>query len=196
MILAVDLAARLSAAVQRRSDGGVQRQFDSRDKSPVAFCAEIARAARSSDVIVIEDVPYGVANQHMIKPVLRLQGVLIAALIVHSAAERTVFMSPSVWMKEWPGILYAPKGMTKDAGDAYRIDQAEHYAREAGYTPPDLVAEYIAALPDGTKVLKKHTKPLEKSRTDYVSAYLISEFARRYTREELLAMPGVQDATL
>ena len=198
MILAVDLASRFSAAILRGGDGGVHCQFDSRDKSALEFCQEVAQAAIKADLIVIEDVPYGISNQAMVKPVLRLQGAITAYLTAQGAIDRTLFLVPSTWMKDFPGILHSTtKGLTKAASDQERIDTAAFHAEQGGYTPPDLVADYLAACAStGKKVLKKNTGPLAKSMTDYVSAWLISEYARQFTMDELLAKPGAQRATL
>lgn len=198
ILLAVDLAAKLSAAVQRGAGGEVTLQFDSRGKSPLAFCKEIAQASRSSDIVVVEDVPYGISSQMMIKPVLRLQGALISYLIALGAFESTIFMVPSVWMKDFPGTQHATtKGLSKSASDQERIDTARFHAERLGYTPPDLVADWEHHCSvEGRKALKKDTNVLTKSMTDYVSAFLMSEYARRFSYDELIAMPGVSPASL
>lgn len=195
-ILAVDLAAKLSAAIQRGLSGQVVDQFDSRNKTPLDFCKQVAQAATDCDIVVVEDVPYGISSQFMIKPVLRLQGALVTYLTAYNALDRALFMSPSTWMKEFPGVQHAPRGMTKAAGDKHRIEVAAHFAKEAGYEPPDLVSEYVDSLEPGKKVLKKNTNVLEKSMTDYVSAFLMSEYSRAFSFTELLALPGVSPATL
>lgn len=198
VVFAVDLAARLSAAVQRGAGGEVLHQFDSRNKSALAFCAEVARTAASSDLIVIEDIPYGISSQAMVKPALRLQGAILSYLIALKSDARTVFMSPDVWMKDFPGIRHATtKGLSKAASDQERIDTAAFHAERLGYLPPDLVGEYESQCQiDGKKILKKNTNPLAKSMTDYISAWLMSEYSRQYTLEELLAKPGCSAATL
>lgn len=197
MILAVDLASKFSAAILRDDSGGVDRQFDSRDKTALAFCQEVAQAAVKADLIVIEDVPYGISNQAMVKPVLRLQGAITAYLTALGAVDRTLFLVPSVWMKDYPGVQLVPKGYAKAAADTYRIEQARMYAEKYGYAPPDLVADYLAVCEaSGKKVLKKNTGPLAKSQTDYVSAFLMSEYVRPFTMDELLAKPGAQRASL
>lgn len=194
MIQTVDLASRFSACIIRSRDGEVHGQFDSRGKSPFEFAAECARWARKPEVelVVIEDVPYGISSQAMVKPVLKYQGVFIAVL--HPVLEKVYFCVPSTWMKVFPGVQRAPKGLTKAASDQYRIEQALQHAAELGYHPPNLVQEYIDSLPEGTKVLKKHTAPLEKSMTDYVSAFLMNEFARRFSKEDFAALQGVSPA--
>lgn len=194
-VLSVDLAAKLSAVIQRGAGGEVLAQLDSRGKPPLVFLREVAYLAVESDLTVVEDVPYGITSQAMVKPVLRLQGALVAYLTATWSIEKTIFMSPSTWMKEFPGTQHAPRGMAKAAADAYRIDQAAQHARDCGYEPPDLVAEYIAANP-GKKILKKDTNVLTKSMTDYVSAFLMSEFTRMHTVEKLLTLPGVSKASL
>lgn len=195
-ILSVDLAAKLSASVLRSAGGGVIHQFDSREKTPDAFIHEIVMAVPLEGVTVIEDLPFGISSQFMIKPVVRLQGALISALIRSGLDKRALFVTPSVWMAEFPGTQHAPRGLSKSASDAYRIEQARIHAEEAGYTPPDLITPYVRSLPEGKKALKKDTNVLAKSMTDYVSAFLLSEFCRMHTFEELLAMPGVSRATL
>lgn len=197
LILSVDLAAKLSAVILRGAGGGVTAQFDSRDKPPLRFLREIAYAADEADIVVVEDVPYGISNQMMIKPVLRLQGALLSYLSVTQSVSKTLFMGPSVWMKDYPGIQVATtKGLTKSASDKERIETARIHAERLGYTPPDLVSEYVSGLPEGKKVLKKNTNVLEKSMTDYISAFLMAEFCSRFTFEELSGMPGVSTASL
>ena len=194
MIQTVDLAARFSACMIRTRDGEVHSQFDSRGKTPFEFAAECARWARKPEVelVVIEDVPYGISSQAMVKPVLKYQGIFLA--VMHPVLDKVLFCVPSTWMKAFPGTQRAPKGLSKSESDKYRIEQARQHAEELGYQPPDLVQEYISSLPEGTKVLKKHTDPLEKSMTDYVSAFLMNEFVRRHTAEEFRALQGVSPA--
>jgi len=201
LILSVDLAAKLSAVILRRAGGGagdgIVTEFDSRDKTPLRFLQEIAIYAKDADMVIVEDVPYGISNQSMIKPVVRLQGALCAYLTAKGCLDKTLFMSPSVWMRDYPGTQTATtKGLSKSASDKERIETARTHAERLGYTPPDLVSEYVATLPEGKKVLKKNTAILEKSMTDYVSAFLMAEFSRAFTFEELLAKPGVSLATL
>ena len=180
VLLSVDLAAKFSAVVLRGAGGGVTAQFDSRDKRPLQFLREIADMALvyEVDMIVVEDVPYGISNQSMIKPVLRLQGALCAYLTAMRCLDRTWFVSPSLWMKDFSGVQLVPKGYTKAAADTYRIEQARMYPERGGYSPPDLVSEYEKNCQGlGKKILKKDTNPLAKSMTDYVSAWLMSEWA-------------------
>lgn len=195
-VLSIDLAAKFSAAILRGAGGEVLEQFDSRNRSEADFCAEISFVAEDTDIVVIEDVPYGISSQFMIKPVLRLQGRLISHLeLSFGVPEKTIFMIPSVWMKEFPGVSHAPRGMNKSQGDKARIEAAAHYAAEGGYQPPDLVSEYVASLPEGKRALKKDTNVLAKSMTDYVSAWLMSEYCRMHTFEQLVAMNGVERLT-
>lgn len=196
MILTVDLAAKFSAVIGRERSGEIRYQFDSRDKSPFAFAAEVARRARDPEVelVVIEDVPYGISSQAMVKPVLKFQGVMIA--FMHADLDKVLFLAPATWMKNYPGVQRAPKGLSKTESDAYRVRQAEIHAAERGYSPPDLVQEYIDSLPEGTKVLKKNTNPLEKSMTDYVSAFLMNHFVSSMSEQEFRSLQGVQPAAI
>ncbi len=207
----VDLAARFSAVVLREEGGEVRAQYDSRDKSAFAFAAEIAlnpnltnirlRASTALDpecsVTLVEDVPYGISSQAMVKPVLRLQGILMMAS--WKTIDQLYFVAPTTWMPKFPGVQSVPaaigKGMTKTQKDQWRIDKAAEYARGLGYTPPDLVQAYIDANP-GAKILKKHTGPLEKSMTDYVSAFLMSEALSAYNDQDLPSIQGIQVAQI
>lgn len=193
IVLTVDLASKFSASCVR--DGsGVLREFDSSGKTAFQFALELAKAAEEfqPDLILIEDVPYGISSQAMVKPVLRLQGILLLAL--HRFMDKILFVNPSTWQKEYPGVARAPKGLSKAQAEAYRIEAARAAAAERGYTPPDLVAAYVASLPEGTKVLKKHTNPLVKQMTDYVDAFLMSDWAYNLGSFEAVARQpsGVQ----
>jgi hypothetical protein len=176
IVLSVDLASKFSAACVN-DEAEVRREFDSSGMSALQFAMKLSRTADEFDVdlILIEDVPYGISSQAMVKPVLRLQGILLLAL--HRHFSKILFVNPSTWQKEYPGVARAPKGMSKAEGEKFRIEAARKAAEERGYSPPDLVAQYVASLPEGTKVLKKHTNPLEKIQTDYVDAFLMSDWA-------------------
>lgn len=200
MIQVVDLASKFSAAQLRGSGGEIYDQFDSRNKTHFQFAGEIAHNARRDDceLTIIEDVPYGITSQAMVKPVTRFQGVIMA--YCHPVLDRVVWVNPSTWMVMFPGVQRAPKGLSKSQADKARIEAARQHAEDRGYIPPDLVAAYVASLPPGAKVLKKHTAPLEKSMTDYVSAFLIGEWALSILENEgvagILSRTGVQPSMI
>ena len=191
--MTVDLASKFSAVIVRDRGGKIHCQFDSSGMSAFSFAMKIARTGAEFNVqfYVIEDVPYGIASQAMTKPVTRLQGVLLLAL--HRVLDNVVFLNPSTWQKRYPGVSTAPKELSKTEKDKYRIEAAKQHAARLGYSAPDLVAQYIASLPEGTKVLKKNTNPLEKSQTDYVSAWLISDWVFSFdSYDEIRTLVGVQ----
>lgn len=136
--------------------------------------------------ILVEDVPYGISNQAMVKPVLRLQGMLIHAL----EDTEFYFINPSTWQKDYPGVARSPKGMTKAEGAKARIDAARIEAHSLGYHAPDLVQQWIDEHPD-EKPLKKYTNPLEKAMTDYVDAFLMNDWLQRHVHE-YKTLTGVQ----
>lgn len=194
MIQTVDLASRFSAVVLRSRDGEIHRQFDSRNKTHFEFAAEVGRinALPEVELTVVEDVPYGISSQAMVKPVLKFQGVIMT--MCHRDLDKVLFCAPATWMKDFPGVQRAPKGLSKSEADKYRIEQARLHAAHLGYSPPDLVQEYLDSLPEGTKALKKHTNPLEKSMTDYVSSFLMNHFVTSRTEEEFRGLQGVSPA--
>jgi hypothetical protein len=195
----VDLAARYSAVILREEGGEVRAQYDSRDKSPFQFAAEIARNALDPECsrTICEDIPHGIKSLFMAKPVLRLQGAIMMAS--WKTIDRLYFMQPTTWMPTFPGVQSVPaaigKGMTKSQKDKWRIACAEDHARRLGYEAPDLLAQWIEEHPD-VKPLKKNTGDLDKSRSDYVSAWLMSEFLRAYNDQDLLQLTGVQIANI
>lgn len=203
IVLTVDLAAKFSACCV--GDGNeVLREFDSRKLTPLNFAKAIRLAAvkYQVDVIVIEDVPYGISNQAMTKAVTRLQGWIMRELTeAEGLLDITVFLNPSTWQRDYPGVANVPrdigKGMTKTQKDNYRIEAARAHAAERGYAPPNLVAQFTADQPAGARILKKDTAPLIKNMTDYIDAFLMKEWALKFESvESLLKVPGVQPALL
>ena len=192
MYLTVDLASKFSAAVLRDETGKVRWQGDSSGLSAEQWVDRITDVADTVTQqalpfsMLVEDVPYSISNQAMVKPVLRLQGMLIYAM----QAIPFHFINPSTWQKEFEGVGRAPKGMSKTEGAKYRIDKAAQYARELGYEAPDLVANWQEENPD-LKPLKKYTNPLEKARTDYVDAFLMNVWLERHVHE-YTTLSGVQ----
>lgn len=190
-ILVVDLAAKFSAGCVMGEDGKVLHEFDSRGKSAFEFTDEIVFNAWRFKVtsVVLEDVPYGISSQAMVKPVLRLQGIIIRALGDKGLLQHALFLNPSTWQNTYPGVA---RGPAKD-----RVEAARQAALSAGYTPPDLVAQYVASLPEGTKILKKNTNPLEKVMTDYIDAFLMARWVlRQGAFGDLIKVKGVQGVYL
>jgi len=164
-ILAIDLASRLSAGFMRGEK--TTYEFDSWEKSPIKFAQEIAAAAALADLIVIEDVPYGISNQKMVKPVLRMQGIIMAELAYAGALGRTVFLNPSTWQRAL-GVFGKDKGGTHDL------------AVSLGYTSLDYVEKYAKSL-EGLKGKDRSRvrAQLKKLSTDYDDAFLIEHWARK-----------------
>lgn len=191
MFQAVDLAAKFSAVIVRDRSGEVLDQFDSRGISPFAFCAKIARTAKSCEFTLAEGLPYGLDGQNQILPPGRLQGVLMMAC--NQTIDDFRFIDPARWMREFEGVApghYRGKGLSKYQVGKLRVAKMAEHAKERGYEPPNLVAEWQAQNPD-LKPLKKYIETYEKNMTDYVAAFLISEFALSYTKEDLFALQGV-----
>ncbi len=201
MIQTVDLAAKFSAVILRERSGEVLGQFDSRGLSPFAFAARIGRNARECELTLVEGLPYGLQQLGMILPPARFQGLVMMAC--NQTLDDLRFIDPSRWMRGFAGVKELEKH-EKDELAAMGLSKAQlkaqtqirreanmlRHAAEAGYTPPDLVQQYIDANP-GKKILKKDTNPLVKNTTDYVAAFLIGQFALRYTKDELFALQGV-----
>jgi hypothetical protein len=184
-LLAVDLASKFSAGVLMDDGGQVLHQFDSWNKSSLTFAWQITDVALMDygvDLILIEDVPYGISNQSMVKPVLRLQGIIIGQLARASVLSHTRFLNPSTWQNAYEGVGRVPrelaKEMTKTQKDKYRIEQARLHAERLGYTGPDLLTDYAADIPEKGKERTDARNQLKKASTDYVDAFLMAKWAQ------------------
>lgn len=182
-VLTVDLASRFSAVCVMDELGIVREQFDSWGKTSFAFLSEIVNCAllHNVDSVIIEDVPYGLSKQFMIKPVLRLQGAVMLALDLAGLLEQTVFLNPSTWQRTFEGVY---KG--KEAG-------ALAAASLFGYSPPDMLLIHDSEIPAHGKDRARVRAQLKKASTDYVDAFLIAKFTLTFSGvPEMLGKPGMQ----
>lgn len=182
----MDLAAKFSAASVVDENGQVHWEADSSGLTAFQWTTVVTFSAYTwePDLILIEDVPYGISSQAMVKPVLRLQGMLILALVQRELLDGVVFVNPSTWQKTYPGVA---RGKAED-----RIEAARVAALELGYTPPPLTRDYLASL-DGKKPLRKHLAPLEKTMTDYIDSHLMARWAFTFEDfDQLRGQSGVQ----
>lgn len=167
------------------SRGEVASQFDSWGKSSFRLAALIVSHGSDADWIVLEDVPFGINSQAQIKPVLRLQGVLIHALGAAGLLEKTIFLGPSYWQRTFEGVWRGGK------------DGAEAAARQRGYDlAPDMLTLHADDIPPiGDKRRAKVRADLRKATTDYYDAYLIARWGLANARlGPLTAAAGAQPA--
>lgn len=186
-VLGVDLAARNSAAIVLRdgglvSHGEVLDDLDSLRLPPLGFALGITQLGLKHDVelIVVEDVPYGISSQAMVKPVLRLQGAIILALAQEQLLTRTVFVNPATWQRA-VGVY----GKAKDGARAL--------AASFGYTPPDLLTTHARDLAEvNGKERSKRRAQLKKAMTDYDDAFLLAYWAGLHLHD-IRDISGVQE---
>lgn len=185
MILSVDLAARFSACTLMNRDREVILQWDSVGASPSGFATSIFGMAELHPVqyIVIEDVPYGISKQSMIKPVLRLQGRILQARDEADLGIPLLFTTPDYWMRHFH--LFGSKS----------ADQLS-CAAEFGYEPPDVKSMHEAKL-GGLRGTSRSAMmaTLRKAKTDYVASYLIARWAWDVLDEsgDLRSAKGIQE---
>jgi len=179
-VLAVDFAARFSAAVVRDSGGAVLAQFDSFGATSFEFCGMLADAAVDHDVkyAVFEDVPHGVNRLFMVKAVLRLQGAVMNEFYKVNMLDRLWWLDPATWQRTFEGVW-------KGGAEGARVA-----AERLGYVGPDLLTEYEHMLPLKGPERTKMRAQLKKATTDYPDAFLISEWA--LNQEDLLNAKGIQ----
>lgn len=188
--LSVDLAAKYSAACVLDENGKIHWEGNSGDWATVGWAAVLTQIAGAFkvDLIIVEDVPYGISSQAMTKNVLRLQGMLIAGLWRVGLLEKTLWVNPSTWQKRYPGVS---RGKPEE-----RIEAARAAAAQLGYFAPNLVQDYLSSVPEGKRPLQKFIKPLEKQMTDHVDAFLMGNWAHELGEEAMRDLSTVQSAVV
>lgn len=166
-ILAVDLAAKYSAACLMGDNYQVIDQWDSWQKTEEMFIYSLVgywcwfdeKPPGTPELMVIEDLPHGLAYSTLVKSVLRLQGRIVQAMheMPHGRTEDVLFLAPAEWRKHYD--------LKRGTGPAIVVPTAAEF----GYEPPD--------LSDRAKGVKGGKAVARKVATDYCSAYLIARWA-------------------
>lgn len=163
-ILAVDLAAKHSAACLMADDYAVLEQFDSWAYDEAGFVGKLSSYwfytdKPVPDIMIVEDLPHGLAYTKLVKKVLRLQGRIVQALnfFVHDGEQHVVFVAPASWRSHY-------KGMERGTGAGAVFPVAS----SLGYRPPDM---YQYTKGKGGRTLAA------KIESDYCAAYLIAHWA-------------------
>lgn len=165
-IVAVDLAAKYSAALHMSHRGGTYNQIDSWGRTEHEWIDAVTRPWKAEgraegraadwgdppDCLVVEDLPHGVPFMSNTKAVCRLQGRIADRMACYGALDELRFVVPAMWRRHF----HLKNGTGPDA--VVGVAQAN------GYTPPDL-SRRIARAGDST-IARKVT-------TDYCAAFLI-----------------------
>jgi hypothetical protein len=173
-LLAVDLAAKYSAACLMTTTGTVAWQIDSWGRTERGFLHELTvpwtdeRLPRPR-AMVVEDLPHRLPFAHTVKQVCRIQGRLAQIMDDRGLIDTVVFVPPAEWRKRFRDLK---RGTGPDA--------VVPVAATFGYQPPDLTHRISKA---GDKAIAR------KVATDYCAAFLIAKWAQFY-----LAMHGTIDA--
>jgi hypothetical protein len=161
-VLAVDLAAKYSAACLMDEDYQVINEFDSWGRSESQFIAELVDcfvwATPDPDVMVVEDLPHGLRYSTLIKTVCRLQGRIFDRMqFTRQCGDDILFLAPAEWRRTFPGM---ERGTGPEA--------VTPVSAAFGYKPPDLSER--AKVKGGKAIARKVA-------TDYCSGYLIARWA-------------------
>jgi hypothetical protein len=159
-IVAVDLAAKYSAACAMTLGGVLLNQFDSWGKARNEFLAIITapwRYATTPAALIVEDLPHGVRYMTVTKAVCRLQGRIIERMDSYGSADAIVFVQPETWRRSFPGL-------ERGTGPGAVVG----VAAGLGYDPPDLSSRVVKS---GDKATAR------KVATDYCAAFLIARWA-------------------
>ena len=187
IVIAVDLATRFSAGLVRTAGGEVVRQWDSvgRSHSVLAryvyseyLTALTTFGALTRPIVVVEDLPPHVPSSLVRTQVAQLQGRIIQEFSRNDgiqlpnvkALEDLFFVPPAIWQHEM-GVWRATP------------EQTAAVAAGLGYEPPDLTARWFETHDVLKPLSSTQRAALAKQTTDYVDAFLISEWTRRCMAE-------------
>lgn len=164
-VIAVDLAAKLSAWVKMGTNYQVTRQADSFNTSEPGFLFALTSDWRAYDndvpeILVVEDLPHGLSYTTLVKTVCRLQGRLIEQMHAsyNGKAGDILFVAPNTWRAHY-------KGMERGTGP----DAVFGVAARFGYQPPPGIEERTKGKGGPSKA--------RKIASDYCAAYLIGRWA-------------------
>ncbi len=161
-VLAVDLAAKYSAACWVEDTGQVRWQVDSWGRGEAEFIEllTVPWYAASPDqpaVMAVEDLPHRLPFSSLVKRVARIQGRIVDRMDRLGRLDRVLFVPPALWRKNYAGL---ERGTGPDA--------VLPVSAGLGYTPPNLSDRCVKA---GDKAIAR------KVATDYCAAYLIGRWA-------------------
>ncbi len=159
-IIAVDLAAKYSAALHMSARGATYNGIDSWGRTEHEWIDAVTRpwkngAADAPDVLVVEDLPHGVPFMSNTKNVCRLQGRIADRMYSYGWLDALRFIVPAVWRKHFS---------LKNGGGP---DAVVRMAESHGYTAPDLSGRIARA---GDSAIAR------KVGTDYCAAFLIGRW--------------------
>lgn len=164
-IVAVDLAARYSAAVKLNYTEApyppelrVTSSWNSWKPTEMEFVHQICspfavRDSYTPEVMLIEDLPHGLKFAALVKRVCRIQGRIVELMEQYGQRGKILFVPPALWQRHY-----------KRVADEKWPDAVVPVAHRHGYTAPNLVEE-------GMKAVERNTA--KKVMTDYCAAYLI-----------------------
>lgn len=162
-IIAVDLAAKFSAACRMDWNGQITAQVDSWGGTETLFIDRITApwaleaTTATPDALIVEDLPQRVPFMTVTKAVCRLQGRIIERMAGYGRVGAIVFVPPAEWRRHY-------EGLERGTGPAAVVP----VAARLGYTPPDLTAR-ITGKGDRARA--------RKVATDYCAAFLIGRWA-------------------
>lgn len=158
-VIAVDLAAKYSAAVMLDNAGHVVTQMDTTTGEDTFLESVInAFVYGEAEQLVIEDLPHGVDYRGLVKRVCQIQGRFVERMYGLSRVDQLLFVAPNTWRRKYSPLRVRGAGM----------DAVVPVAAEIGYTPPKL--QHLSG-PRGGKAI------VNKVQTDYCAAFLIAYWA-------------------
>ncbi len=161
-LVAVDLAAKFSAACWLGDQRQVLAQWDSWQHTETTFIGLITSpwAGRSEPLpyaLLVEDLPHRLSFIGPVKHVCRIQGRIVERMAALGHERDVVFVPPTEWRKYYPALR------KRGSGPKEVVPVAATYG---DYEPPDLAHRLRGDR--GEKALAR------KVQTDYCAAYLIA----------------------
>lgn len=160
-LVAVDLAAKFSAACWMNDQRQVIAQWDSWQRTETTFIDYITSPWAAGQkplpyALLVEDLPHRLNFIGPVKHVCRLQGRIVERMAELDHERDVIFVPPSEWRKFYPALH------KRGSGPKEVVSVAATYG---DYTPPDLTHRLRGDR--GEKATAR------KVQTDYCAAYLI-----------------------
>jgi hypothetical protein len=169
VILAVDLAAKFSAAVHMDVAGEVVGEWHSWQRSQWEWAQLLGFAALGEmpgqydipNIVLIEDVPLGLRQSQAVKGAFRAQGRILQTAVDEA---KIVWIPPKLWQD-----YYKPYGMSPGDKKAAKSIAFEQY----GYSAPELLRKDLHGVD------RVHAR---KTMEDHTDAFLIARYMLEQTR--------------
>lgn len=170
MILAVDLAAKFSAACLMDVSGTVVCEIHSWGIDPHWWATSVAVLSDRAEVVLVEDLPFSIGQTKTTRDAYRVQGRVVQELDHRSQGKKLVWTPPILWQSHFEGMRTGKKLTSKHLKDTAKKIAEEKY----GYTPPQLLHKDLHGID------RTHAR---KTMEDHIDAFLMARYMLEQAQE-------------